>query len=329
MIQLTDFDKYFLNGRLSLITNKDEDALNWFLKALAIKEDPEIYKFIAYIYRRERKYKKAQEYALKAINSGYDCYSLFTRISIDNLGDVNIVLEVLEEGARKHIYGAYLKLAHLCINNYADPDMVTPFKASEYLELAFEYCEPEQKGKAAFDLYNAYECLYRMHPHIKKWHEEDRYLKYLKMCNSYGNPLGHQYGIVTKIFDEGYKNNDSSVIKILFEKLDAESLFIFSLLLLEEELNNTGTLDVSNGYGIYVAKISAKKNKDSGCYSLCALHFGSDFKNAVYNPKKAKRLLKLSKEQYFAVPNCYKDFYDKLMEHLFKEITDESNIGEA
>lgn len=85
MITLTQFDKLKLEGFVFSSHELYEDSLESFNKALEIKEDPQIYYQMAYCYCYLRDYKKAQEYALKAIDKGYDAYSLFAQIVVDSM----------------------------------------------------------------------------------------------------------------------------------------------------------------------------------------------------------------------------------------------------
>ena len=97
MIELSRFDVHKIHGYIYAAVDNNTKALEQFELALKEKEDAQVYFQMAYCYVYLREYETAKEYALKAINLGYDAYDLFTKVAFGNLRDYGATLKVLKE----------------------------------------------------------------------------------------------------------------------------------------------------------------------------------------------------------------------------------------
>lgn len=321
MIYLTEFDKKKLEGRLLLSHGFQNKAIQRFNSALDIKNDPEIYFHLAYACCDLKDYVKAQEYSLKAIELGYDAYALFSLITIGNLRDITTATNVLKKGMEKKHSSAYFEMARLHIYNVVEPDMLDPFKASECLELAYEYAPEEKKGLTAYSISKMYKALYRLFPYFSKYEKENKELYYLKIFNKYGVGINSFCGGYAELFETANKSDDYSVIQTLFDGFNGEAMFIFALMLLYEEYSATGTIILKDNLGILTANEGATKFKHGGCYALLALQYGSDFEGSEYNDKQTMLCLKKSKLNRFLIPKSFDAFFDELMDHIYCELT--------
>lgn len=322
MLYLTEFDKKKLEGQLLLSRGFQNKAIQSFNSALDIKNDPEIYFHLAYAYCDLKDYVKAQECSLKAIELGYDAYALFSLITIGNLRDITTATNVLKKGMEKKHSSAYFEMAKLHIDNVVEPDMLDPYKASEYLELAYEYAPEEKKGQTAYSISMMYKMLYGFFPYFSKYTKENKELCYLKIFNKYGGGTALLYGMHTKLFDVANNSDDYSVVQTLFDGLNGEAMFIFALMLLHEEYSTTGTIVIKDNLGILVADEGATKFKHGGCYALLALQYGSDLEGSECNDKRTILCLKQSKLNQFLIPKSFDTFFDELMNHIYCGLTD-------
>ena len=324
MIVLTEFDKRKLEGRVNLSHGENENAIKWFDRALELKEDPEIYFYKAYACCYLRDYEAAREYALMSIRGGYDAYALYSKISVGNLRDVSGNVSELKKGIEKHYPSACLEMARLHIDNVSEPDMLDPYEASNYLELAYQYTPAEKRGLFAYSLSRWYRTLYNTFPYFIDFKSENSELYYLKVFNESGGTLYGPRSINVELFDAFNKNDDYSIVQSLFNRFDGDAFFIFALLLLHEEYASTGTIVITKNQGLLTATEGAIRYKHGGCYALTALCFGSDFEGSEFDDNQAIESLKCSKQNRFIVPKSLEDFYEELMSHIYCELTDGS-----
>ena len=284
---------------------------------------------MAYAFACLREYKKAQEYSLKAIDGGYDAYDLYASITIGNLADMNNAIKVLNAGIEKHIPTACLIMARLHIDNNLEPDMCDPLKASKYLELAFQYASEEEKGIVAYKIAKLYRLLHGMFPQSMRSETDNRQYYYFNVFNNYGGAVAPVGGLNIDLFNAACINDDYSVVHTLLNSLNGDALFIFALLLLDEEYTSTGTIVVEKNQGLLTACEGAIRFNHGGCYALMALCIGSDFEASEYNPEETKRLLAKSKRNRFIVPKVFESLFKNLMSHLDDEFKDGWHIEKA
>ena len=315
MIKLTEFDKYKAKGFIYETNNKYKDAIACFNKALKIKEDGQIYYVLSLCYCHKKDYKTGQEYALKAIQAGYDAYELYNRITVGNLAKVHDSVKVLEEGVKKQFPSACIALADLHLNNNLEPDMVDPLKAAEYLELAYEYAKPEERSDIAIALYERYKNIYKISSYYQSVFKENRELKYLKIVDSLGGrvvPPAHFNYIMFDILEE---HEDYDVIQSLFNRFDDDAKLIFGLFLLEEEYERFGTIVVDNTSIPFLAFYKGSKNNNGACYMMLALAYSSDFIGVRDNKRFASRLMNASKKYGVYIPKHFKPLVAELFTH--------------
>lgn len=333
MLYLSDFDKKKVLGLVYLFgtdkeTSEEEIAINCFNDALKIKEDKSLYYFIALALCRLRRYKEAQEYALKSIEKGYDAYNLYVKITVGNLAKVYQAVKVLEEGIKKQSYSACLELANLHIFNNLEPDMVDYLKASKYLNLAFEYAPNNKKGQVAYILSQSYKSLNNLFPPYKEYFKDNTEFHYLKIFNEYGGALYPNNGLNVRLFNAAYESDYEDVINCLYERFNGDSYAIFSLLFLQEEYEKTGSLNINNK-GFFIAVAGTMRTANPLCRIISALCFASDIDGVERNHKEAKTLLKDIKKERLYIPERFKDFYQMLINHFDGELFNGKKPGEA
>lgn len=317
MIALNQFDKLKLEGFVFSSHELYEDSLESFNKALEIKEDPQIYYQMAYCYCYLRDYKKAQEYALKAIDKGYDAYSLFAQITVGNLAKVNEAVKVLNEGVEKHFSSACLALANLHIDNNLEPDMREPFEAAKYLELAYEYSKPEERIQILYSIYKQYRVLYGFYPYCATYFKEDRALKYLKEYNKYGGHPSPLSFFNVSLFNELDKKDDHEIVQLLFDRFNGDSKLIFGLLLLEEELKEKGEIHATHDSFAFLTMLEGVlKDNNGACCLMMALCFASDLNPDDDDEKIARGLLNDSKKHHVCIPERFREMVKHLLDHF-------------
>ena len=324
MLFLTEADKRKLEGRVNLSHGENETAIKWFNRSLELETDPEIYFYLAYAYCYLREYRKARDYALLAIEGGYDAYALYTKISVGNLQDVYGAIKILKKGVEKRYFSACIEMAKLHVENTVLPDMIDPYEASNYLEKAYQCAPIEKRGTVAYMISKWYRILYSKFPDYFDFKSEVSELYFLNICYEYGAPLYYPKEFNIELFDVANKNDDYGVIQMLFDKFDGDAMFIFALLLLYEEYSTTGTIVITKNQGLLTACEGALKYKHGGCYALTALCYGSDFEGSEFDSEQAIKSLECSRQNHFSVPKTLESFYEELMNHLYSSMTDGS-----
>lgn len=334
MFYLSDFDKKKVEGLILLKGNdnqssNEQGAINCFKEALNIKDDPSLYAYIAFALCRLREYKEGQEYALKAIEKGFDAYGLFTNITVGNLAKVNDAVKVLMTGVEKHNASACLELARLHIDNNLEPDMVDYGEASKYLDLAFEYTPVPKRGLIAYRISHLYKNLNNKFPSLATSRGEDMELHYLKIFNDYGGVLNSVRGTNIELFNSADKNDDYSVIDILYDRFDGDAYLIFGLLFLQEEYEKTGTLKIKPNIGFLSIVAGAMRTTNGACSALAALCLASDFEGSEWDPIEANRLLREARRRGVYLPRRFESFYQELMNHLDDEVRTGVTVAKA
>lgn len=323
MVQLDQFQKYKLEGFIYSVHELYQDSIDSFEKALEIKTDGQIYYQISYCYCYLKDYKKAQEYALKAINEGYDAYILFKDITVGNLAKVNDAVKVLNGGVEKGFASACLALANLHIDNNLEPDMKDPFKASKYLELAFEYAKPEEKAQVVYSVYSNYKVLFGMNPYFSKFAKEDKISKYLKEFNKLGGFPQTPSFFNVSLFDELDKRDDKEVFDLLFKRFDGDAKLIFGLLLLEDEMRDSGKVSADHDSFAFLNILEGvMKDNNGACMLLMALCFGSDLDGAEKDEKIVKSLFADARKSHVCIPSRFRDLVNGLIDHFDEEYSE-------
>jgi tetratricopeptide (TPR) repeat protein len=325
MFYLSDFDKKKIEGLVYLNDSDGETAneqgvIDCFKEALNIKDDPSLYSYISLALCRMREYKEAQDYAIKAIEKGYDAYGLYSKITVGNLANVNQAVKVLKSGVEKRNPSACLEMAKLHIDNNLEPDMVDYFEASKYLDLAFEYSSVEKRGLIAYTISRWYGILNRMHPYFKSTKKEDMELYYLKIFNEYGGAFVSSEGTNIELFNVYDANDDYGIIDVLYKRFDGDAYAIFALLLLQEEYEKTGTLNLDHNKGCLTAVAGAMRTGNGACRAISSICFASDFEGAVWDPSEANKILKDARRSGIYIPKRFESFYKELISHLDEEV---------
>lgn len=332
MFYLSEFDKKKVEGLVYLNHGEDEDdkrAIDCFDEAIAIKDDPAIFSHYALALCYLREYEKAQEYALKAIKGGYDAYQLYCEITVGNLQKVNQAVEVLKNGVDNHKPSACLEMARLHLINTSEPDMLDPFEASKYLELAFEYTPVSRKGLIANTISRFYRLLNRQYPYFVKFKKEDMELHYLKIFTDYGGVLSPAKGANIELFNAANRNDDYSVIDTLYNRFDGESYLIFGLLMLEEEYEKNKTIKLEHNVAFITFLVGSLKTNNGACTALMSLCFASDFEGVEPNFDEARRLLNVAKRNGVYLPERFVSFFKELMNHLDEEVREGQPTAKA
>ena len=324
MFYLSEFDKKKVEGLIYLNGTDDscneKGAIECFKEALEIKEDPSLYAHISLALCRMREYCDGQEYALKAIEKGYDAYGLYSKITIGNLANVNQAVKILKEGIEKKEPSACLELAKLHIDNNLEPDMIDYFEASKYLDIAYEYTPVPKKGLIAYTISRWYRLLNNKFPHYKNPRNEDMELHYLKIFNEYGGVLVPAKGTNLELFNAADKNNDYSIVDVLYNRFDGDAYTIFALLFLQEEFDKTGTINLDHNKGLLVAVAGAMRTGNGACSVLSSLCFASDFEGVVWNPDEASKILRDARRRGVYIPKRFESLYQELIGHLDEEV---------
>lgn len=312
MIELTDFDLHKLYGYIYSICDKYDESLMEFNEALKIQEDGQIFFQMAYCFAYLREYKTAQEYSLKAINAGYDAYGLYSQITIGNLADVSSAIKVLKEGVDKKYASACLAMADLHLDNNLEPDMLNPLECSRYLEMAFEYAKPSEKGTVAYVLSRKYKFLKGRFPYYKK----DKSLYYLKIFNEYGSSFSPARFMNITLFNEGVENNDHGVVGLLFDRFNADSQVIFLLMLLEKHYKETGNTNVETGSIIYQLIMHLAKKEKNQVGKLLLSYIDNQSSEVMQN------VFNKNRNSNYCIPNYYKESFDLFIDAYIDVMTE-------
>ncbi len=327
MIILTEYDKKMIDALIHLLHYEYEKSIDKFNDALKLKSSPLVYYNLAQAYIGLRKYNEAQKYALLAIENGYDAYALYAKITIGNLQKVNDAVKVLENGIKKQNPSACFETARLHIDNNLEPDMNDPYEASKYLDLAFHYTPVEKRGTMAYSISKMYKTIYNMYPYFIDFKDENSELHYYKIFLDYGGLLFPNEFANIEAFDIADANDDNTILDYLYENFNGDAMFIFSLMLLEEEYKTTGTIEIKDNLGLLTACEGASKFKHSGCSAICALIFGSDFcqDDELYF-EQALKLLNQSKLNKNVIPVRFEKFFKELMNHIYSNVEDGDTV---
>ena len=305
MIELTNFDLHKLYGFILSRCEKYEESLEEFNQALNIQQDGQIYYQMAYCYVYLREYKLAQKYALVAIETEYDAYSLYQQITWGNLRDYGAVVKVLKEGVKKKSSSACMLYS----------DYVEFFEKEKYLEMAFEYAKPSDRGLVAFNLSQKYKMLEVQFPNMVK---DKKSLHYMKIYNEYGLSLLTANHLNITLFDEYEENNDHDVIQMLFNRFDADAELIFLLMLLEKQFKETGDTNIDETSVIYyLINYLATKEKNQVCKLLKA-YIDSEEHDAM------QKMFNLSRSGNYSIPKCYKQPFDLFLDVYIDVMTEKA-----
>lgn len=319
MFVLTDFEKAKLKGILHLNKGEDLKAIDCFNAALAIKEEGFLYYQIARAYFYQRKYEKALEYAYTAVDKGYDCIQLIYSLLTANLNRPDLAIQYMNEGIKKQIPSAYLyKVSLFLRGDISEYDMGRK-EIDELLKTAYELTPYEKKGKIAYDIASYYKNLYNSYEYLFSEFPSPEF-EYLKIFDNYGGnslPTAHQNYI---LFDAAVRSNDRSIIDVLFDRWDSDTNFIFSLLLLHEEIEKTGTINFKDNLAMFCAVDGSLENEHPGCKTLMALQFGSDFESCKYDRDGLDFFMTDLRGVKVETPASLEQFYEALMEHIFNKI---------
>ena len=321
MVKLNDFYKNKVIGKVYLLQEDSTNALLYLNRALQIKEDPEVLEKIGMAYYYDREYKMAQEYFLKAIDCGDDCYALFKKVTVDNLRDMDKAVSVLKDGVTKHSAYACILLGDLHIENIINPDMVNYDEAERYLNLAYEYVQPDRKAEIAFILAQRCARLLRLTKNEK--FASQKYF-YLKECYKYNSSVQQDREILNYLFEAADACNDESVFEILSSELDGSAMLLFALLLLEEEYEQDKNISIQKSMGMFIAKQGANQH-NGGCAVLAALCYGSDFKDSEYKPEFVKHYIEVSQKNPWRILERFRPMVRDLLTHLKPEFFNAKN----
>ena len=314
MIKLTDFDKNKLFGFVYAANERYLESQMSFNDALKLKEDGQIYFQKAYNHIYLREYNEAQACAMKAIELGFDAYELYAKITVGNLADIDKAMSVLLDGASKQKASACFGLAYQHYDNNLNPDLRDPYKCMQYLELAYQYAKPHEKGLYAFRISNMYSGLLRFYPFLKD-QIGNKPTEYLTIFNQYGGSFAPVDHINIMMFNEMVKNDDHSIVDLLFERFDDDAKLLFAFMLLEEEYKANGQSNVVQGLPYMLIEEANKMGKNPAAKLLYA----------YITPSSQRDLLGLYhqiKDYGLFVPNYYKDGFDAFMKCYEESMTD-------
>lgn len=305
MIRLTDFDLHKLYGLIYYYDcEKYKEAIEELELALSMKMDPQIYYVLAECYYRLREYKKARDYALDAIELGYDAYLLFEHISWDNLSDYGETIKVLEKGMKKHRSSAYLIYAKYA--EYHERPM--------YYDSAFEYAKDSKKGLVAYEIYKGYKELVEN----EYYFDNDKTLYYLKLFIEYGAPNKMLTGISSKLFDEYELHFDHDVISLLFDRCsyDYEAKIVFLLMLLEKQYIEEGSNYFDKNSIIHLWLTFLSKDTRRIFPNLLLAYNDDDFARTAFYLRKLKPFMVNIPCHY---QNAFEMFLDTCKDYMYDE----------
>ena len=145
-------------------------------------------------------------------------------------------------------------------------------------------------------------------------------LHYLKIFNEYGGVFVSSKGTNIELFNVYDANDDYGIIDVLYERFDEDAYAVFALLLLQEEYDKTGTLNLYHNKGCLTARAGAMRTGNGACKVIESLCFASDFENVVWEPIKATKLLREARRSGVYVPKRFEVFFEELINHLDEEV---------
>ena len=293
MIKLNEYHKYFLSGYVYEKLEEYEKSISYFEKAYVIKNNPMILSQIAFDYCYLKDYSKAREYAIRAVEEGYDGYRSLVTIPTDNDEQREQIMTIVQKGVEKRMASAML--AYTCF--------VDEYQRKGYLDMAVQYAKPEEKTSILFAVFRQYHLLPEFNiPSVKK-----QYWEYIKEYKALGCLFRDEYENIS-IFDDATYINEPEVLDILRKDFDNSALLIFSLMLLQEEFDQGyACVNMDKDCLLFDCLRAGKIAKSKECDILLKLCF-----DIVLDPKDIKAL-----SRYLDDIRC---MYPKYFNGMLKEI---------
>lgn len=306
MRNLNDFVLHKLYGLIYADNKMPEEAAKEYEKALEFKKDGHTSYLLSWHYWENREYEKAREYALLAIENGYDlAYDLYKKVMWGYFRNYGETKKVLEEGMNKNI-----SIAFIC-RYYLEQESGGGYNV-DFLLSALECDSGIKKGEIALRI--------AQHYHFLILNEDPFFYSEDKQKTKYYYDLAYQYGFYIKsndnflMFENFRIFDDYPIYEKLLENFDKESRFIFLFALMEKQWNEKKD---NNPYSDNMIRLLLDQLvfQDKNLVAEMIRAYATRqprlvLQNIYYNHGKAIE----------SVPSLFSEQYDVFFEHFVAEI---------